>query len=402
MNDRVEPILEAKSAVISTKTEGEQNASEFQDNRPEATNLMQLQAMANGSQQLQHTAQLQAAANKSEQTTIIQPKKNDTGLPDKLKSGIENLSGMSMDDVKVHRNSEKPAQLNAHAYAQGTDIHLSSGQEKHLPHEAWHVVQQKQGRVKPTMQMKGKVAVNDDAGLEKEADVMGAKASSTISFDQNTKEKNTISSKTEAVQQKKGIIQRKISASDKRNMIYFFGEQAEASKFLQGLSKQKAWKQIDIFVKSNGSKKNDPTHQEIADFYNCEIEELAAEVEETTDIGVAYNVKRGCALQGLIGYGLTPYGQATAEDLHNHIWATEKLAAYREYDIQWEPLYKSLGLSKIVNPAKKINELPDGKYLCEVTGHMMAVTVADGVPTLHQDKGNAIGKTKDAILQTFQ
>jgi len=83
---------------------------------------------------------------------------------------------MSLDDVNVHRNSDKPAQLQAHAYAQGTDIHLGAGQEKHLPHEAWHVVQQKQGRVQPTMQMKGMVNVNDDAGLEKEADVMGAKA----------------------------------------------------------------------------------------------------------------------------------------------------------------------------------------------------------------------------------
>jgi hypothetical protein len=81
-----------------------------------------------------------------------------------------------LDDVKVHRNSDKPARVHAHAYAQGTDIHLASGQEKHLPHEAWHVVQQKQGRVKPTMQMKGKVNINDDAGLEKEADVMGQKA----------------------------------------------------------------------------------------------------------------------------------------------------------------------------------------------------------------------------------
>jgi hypothetical protein len=81
-----------------------------------------------------------------------------------------------MDDVKVHYNSPKPAQLNAHAYAQGTDIHVASGQEKHLPHEAWHVVQQKQGRVQPTVQMKGNVAVNDDPGLEHEADAMGAKA----------------------------------------------------------------------------------------------------------------------------------------------------------------------------------------------------------------------------------
>ena len=27
------------------------------------------------------------------------------------------------------------------AYAQGSDIHLAPGQEQHLPHEAWHVVQ---------------------------------------------------------------------------------------------------------------------------------------------------------------------------------------------------------------------------------------------------------------------
>jgi len=77
-----------------------------------------------------------------------------------------------MDDVKVHYNSDKPAQLNALAYAQGTDIHVGTGQEKHLPHEAWHVIQQKQGRVQPTMQMQG-VNVNNNAGLEEEADVMG-------------------------------------------------------------------------------------------------------------------------------------------------------------------------------------------------------------------------------------
>jgi hypothetical protein len=104
--------------------------------------------------------------------SILQRKANNTGLPNNLKSGIENLSGHSMDDVKVHYNSDKPAQLNA----QGSDIHIASEQEKYLPHEAWHVVQQKQGRVKPTLQMKGKVNVNDDKGLEKEADVMEAKA----------------------------------------------------------------------------------------------------------------------------------------------------------------------------------------------------------------------------------
>lgn len=100
---------------------------------------------------------------------------NRTGLPDNLKSGIEALSGLSMDDVRVHYNSSKPTQLQALAYTQGTDIHVAPGQERHLPHEAWHVVQQKEGRVKPTMQMKDGLQVNDDSGLEQEADVMGTK-----------------------------------------------------------------------------------------------------------------------------------------------------------------------------------------------------------------------------------
>ena len=92
----------------------------------------------------------------------VQKKANNTGLPDNLKSGIENLSGHSMDDVKLHYNSSQPAQLNAHAYAQGNQIHSAPGQQKHLAHEAWHVVQQKQGRVKPTKQLKSSVAINDD------------------------------------------------------------------------------------------------------------------------------------------------------------------------------------------------------------------------------------------------
>ncbi|MGN6323910.1 MAG: eCIS core domain-containing protein [Dyella sp.] len=98
------------------------------------------------------------------------------GLPLQLRAGIEALSGMDMGNVRVHRNSSKPAQLNALAYAQGNDIHLGPAQERHLPHEAWHVVQQRQGRVRPTMQLKAGVDINADPALEHEADVMGAQA----------------------------------------------------------------------------------------------------------------------------------------------------------------------------------------------------------------------------------
>ena len=126
------------------------------------------------------TAAIGNTGNNTRQPTA-QLKANNTGLPDTLKSGVESLSGFDMSDVSVHYNSAKPAQLQALAYAQGTDIHIAPGQERHLPHEAWHVVQQKQGRVRPTIQMKGNVPVNDDAGLEHEADVMGGKAANGAS-----------------------------------------------------------------------------------------------------------------------------------------------------------------------------------------------------------------------------
>ena len=198
MNTHADKTQENKSQSVSAldsqmQSDGK-STFQFVDNRPEAfpqrklqerannsSQVKQLEAfqeMANNSAQTKQTAQLQAMADNhsAQKQQLIQKKENKTGLPDNLKTGMENLSGMSLDDVKVHHNSDKPAQLQAHAYAQGTDIHLGPGQEKHLPHEAWHVVQQKQGRVKPTMQMKGKVNINDDIGLEKEADVMGAKA----------------------------------------------------------------------------------------------------------------------------------------------------------------------------------------------------------------------------------
>jgi len=134
----------------------------------------ELQMKAEPVQREEDDLQMKATPVQREQASAAAP--NKTGLPDHLKSGIEALSGISMESVKVHYNSPQPAQLNALAYAQGTDIHVASAQEKHLPHEAWHVVQQAQGRVQPTAQMREGMPINDDAGLEHEADVMGAKA----------------------------------------------------------------------------------------------------------------------------------------------------------------------------------------------------------------------------------
>lgn len=96
-------------------------------------------------------------------------------LPARLGAGIETLSGLSMDHVRVHHDSPEPARLRAHAYTRGGDIHLAPGQGHHLAHEAWHVVQQARGTVRANASVAG-VALNDDAALEREADVMGTRA----------------------------------------------------------------------------------------------------------------------------------------------------------------------------------------------------------------------------------
>lgn len=209
MNTHADKTKENKCQPVANTFSQNQRSSEstfeFVDNRPEVIAQRKLQEMLDNSPQamqseafqdmgssspqvkLLATFQTMADSQFSQQTKPIQKKENNTGLPDNLKAGMEHLSGISLDDVKVHRNSDKPAQLQAHAYAIGTDIHLGPGQEKHLPHEVWHVVQQKQGRVKPTTQMKGKVNMNDDSSLEKEADVMGEKALQvSVSLKQST------------------------------------------------------------------------------------------------------------------------------------------------------------------------------------------------------------------------
>tara|TARA_S200000501_G_scaffold249960_1_gene234159 strand:- start:4335 stop:4790 length:456 start_codon:yes stop_codon:yes gene_type:complete len=96
------------------------------DESPTNKNLYQRQNIADASKsnsilslkEIQSKARKKVSNYYSNTSGPAQLKENKTGIPDKLKSGVENLSGQSLDDVKVHRNSDKPAQLEAHAYAQ--------------------------------------------------------------------------------------------------------------------------------------------------------------------------------------------------------------------------------------------------------------------------------------------
>ena len=106
-------------------------------------------------------------------------------LPVCLRRGMEKISGLNLQRVRVHYNSRKPAQVQAHAYAQGEDIYLAPGQEQHLPHELGHVVQQALDMVKPNTVLNG-VAVNDDPMLEQHATELGEAALAVVGGERAT------------------------------------------------------------------------------------------------------------------------------------------------------------------------------------------------------------------------
>ncbi len=161
---------------LSAKTLTPQTESTAGDRSGMKLDLMQIPV----SNYSANPSPLQALAQSDRETPVQRQEEekkaeNETGLPDSLKEGIESLSGYDLSGVRVNYNSPKPAQLNAHAYTQGQAIEVAPGQERHLPHESWHVVQQMQGRVRPTTEVNG-YGVNGDRGLEREADVMGQRA----------------------------------------------------------------------------------------------------------------------------------------------------------------------------------------------------------------------------------
>jgi Domain of unknown function (DUF4157) len=95
-------------------------------------------------------------------------------LPDGIASAVHDMSHVDISATRVHYDSTEPSRIAARAFTRGDDIYLSPGQERHLPHESWHVVQQRQGRVPSTTSLRG-AAVNDDPALEHEADTMATK-----------------------------------------------------------------------------------------------------------------------------------------------------------------------------------------------------------------------------------
>jgi hypothetical protein len=116
--DKAQENAASSQANAHVKQQGEGASLEGMDQRPAAIAQRKLQGMADNSRGVKQLMAFREMGNKEAkcgQQLAMQKKENKTGLPDNLKSGIEQLSGYAMDDVKVHYNSDKPAQLQAQA-----------------------------------------------------------------------------------------------------------------------------------------------------------------------------------------------------------------------------------------------------------------------------------------------
>jgi hypothetical protein len=104
-------------------------------------------------------------------------------LPDSVREFFEPRFVGDFTRVRVHTNERAATTVNAldaRAFTVGHDVAFAAGQyspgttqgRELLGHELTHVMQQQEGRVKPTFQTGG-LPINDEIGLESEADRMG-------------------------------------------------------------------------------------------------------------------------------------------------------------------------------------------------------------------------------------
>jgi len=104
-------------------------------------------------------------------------------MPDPVRNKMEQSFQTDFSDVRI-REGGVSSESGIQAMTRGNEIvfapgqyrpHATAGQQL-LGHELAHVVQQRDGRVHPTEQLKD-VAVNDSPALEREADILGQRAS---------------------------------------------------------------------------------------------------------------------------------------------------------------------------------------------------------------------------------
>ena len=155
-------------------------------------------------------------------TSILSETPPNDSLPRDLQVNMENAFGADFSNVKIHKNSRQATELNALAFTQGEKIHFAPGEfnpNSHsgrnlIGHEITHVMQQRNGIVNPTAVLGKGISLNNDQGLENEADSFGRKATKGININKYHSAslgiRNSIRS---SVQAKSNVIQRDIKGS---------------------------------------------------------------------------------------------------------------------------------------------------------------------------------------------
>jgi hypothetical protein len=104
-------------------------------------------------------------------------------LPKAVQAQMEDSLGADFTGVKIVPESAAAPRIRANAFTQAETVHFAPGKydpasaagKELIGHELAHVVQQRQGRVRPSFQGQG-LAINTDRGLETEADRLGKAA----------------------------------------------------------------------------------------------------------------------------------------------------------------------------------------------------------------------------------
>jgi Domain of unknown function (DUF4157) len=123
-----------------------------------------------------------------------------------VQAKMEQSFGQDFSNVKIHQDGQAD-RLGAHAFTVGDDIYFSgsaynpqdSAGQRLLGHELTHVVQQREDRVHAP-DSGGSATVYQDAGLEQEADRMGADAAAGLTV--ASRSSSSASTSKNAIQQK--------------------------------------------------------------------------------------------------------------------------------------------------------------------------------------------------------
>ncbi|MFZ1357403.1 MAG: DUF4157 domain-containing protein [Saprospiraceae bacterium] len=155
-----------------------------------------------------------------------------SGMPDETLNKMSASFGSDFSDVNIHSDSKRATDAGALAYTQGNDIHFAPGQydpssqsgQELLGHELTHVQQQREGRVQANNEVNG-LPLNDDKGLEQEADEMGSKVSQRKEVGHELAGQRVFHSTSTAIQRKQlhsvtsNTIQRDPTTADKKKEL---------------------------------------------------------------------------------------------------------------------------------------------------------------------------------------